>query len=75
MIDVDLLNSKQLRKRLNVSYQTIINWRKDGMPCIKIGYNMIRFNLSEVMQWLETRNKGLKNEQISEAPGASILPG
>lgn len=52
----NLLSTKELAKYLSVSIKTIYNWNDKGMPHKKIGYNVIRYNLDEVMNWLDEYN-------------------
>lgn len=42
-------------KILQVSEMTIVRWKKLGMPHMKLGYRMCRFDLEEVMQWVKTK--------------------
>jgi len=49
-----LMTSLELSKYFSVTQQTIANWRKEGMPSIKIG-RYYRFDLNKVMEWLEER--------------------
>ena len=39
-----------------VTRQTIYDWQKQGMPFEKIGKKMLRYNIQEVRQWLNTRS-------------------
>ena len=54
-----LLTTKELMEYFNVTRGTIINWRKEGMPYKKYG-TIVRFDLDEVMEWLDKRNGGKK---------------
>lgn len=51
----DNMTSAELAAYLNVTQRTIQNWRYNGMPCQKLGYNLVRFDLDEVMEWLRNR--------------------
>lgn len=55
-----LLTSKDLEEHLSVSRWTIIDWRKSGMPFLKLN-RVVRFDLDKVMEWLE--EEGNKNEE------------
>ena len=52
----ELLTTEELCKMLKVSRVTIHNWRKKGLPCIKIG-KTIRYDYEEVMEWIESKNE------------------
>lgn len=51
----NLLSKQQLSEHLQVSVTTIDRWRKQGLPCTRVGVKLIRFDLSEVNEWLEKR--------------------
>lgn len=51
----NLLSKKQLSERLQVSVTTIDRWRKQGLPYKRAGVKLVRFDLSEVNEWLEQR--------------------
>lgn len=51
----NLLSKKQLSERLHVSVSTIDRWRKQGMPYKRTGVKLVRFELSEVQEWLDQR--------------------
>tara|TARA_R100000808_G_scaffold8971_1_gene25008 strand:+ start:113 stop:313 length:201 start_codon:yes stop_codon:yes gene_type:complete len=57
-----LLTTLQLAKTLQVSRQSIINWRKEGMPVAICTGNMVRFVLSDVVYWLNNRKTKRDNE-------------
>lgn len=48
----------ELAKFLKISRSTIDRWRKEGMPCYKIG-NGVRFVEPEVTEWIQ-RHKSHK---------------
>jgi excisionase family DNA binding protein len=49
-----LLTIIELMEVLKVSRGTINNWRKKGMPYLK-GEKSVRFNESDVMEWLNAK--------------------
>lgn len=57
----ELLTVKELEQILKVSRQTILAWRKNGLPSKKIG-TRVRFNLSDVNKWIEQQNGVGPNE-------------
>lgn len=58
MKDKKLISTKELSEILGVHIQTIYNWVKEGMPRMKMGYNLVRYDLDEVMKWIENRGNG-----------------
>jgi excisionase family DNA binding protein len=50
------LTLEELCQELNIKANrtTAWRWRKDGMPCIKIG-NQIRYDKEEVVKWLKEK--------------------
>lgn len=56
-----LLTTKDLQEVLQVTRQSLYNWREEGMPHIMVG-SLVRYELDEVMKWLKEQNK--KEEQL-----------
>jgi len=56
-MNIDLITSKQLIKALGIGRSTLYRWLDIGMPHIKLGPKMFRFNLAEVIAWREGLNK------------------
>lgn len=58
-----LLNAKELAGYFGVSRGTIVNWKKRGMPFLKICTN-VRYDLTAVMKWVKEQqlceNRGTK---------------
>jgi excisionase family DNA binding protein len=52
----ELLTTEQLADRLKVSRITIVRWRKKGLPTKKINGYSVRFDIAEVMQWINKQN-------------------
>jgi excisionase family DNA binding protein len=50
-----LLTEKELQEKLNVSRQTLVRLRKQGLPYRKVGLRSIRYDEKEVMTWIEKR--------------------
>ena len=52
---MEYLNVKQLKKVLGVSRGTIENNMKKGMPFIKLGERVLRFDEMEVKEWISEK--------------------
>ena len=48
------LTSKDLEKKYQISRSTVDNWKKEGLPHIKIGRS-VRFDEAEVDKWINKR--------------------
>ena len=48
-----LATTKDLMEKYQVTRGTINNWRKEGLPSIKIG-GVVRFDIEVVDNWVET---------------------
>jgi excisionase family DNA binding protein len=48
------LTSKDLEKKYQISRSTVDNWKKEGLPFIKIGRS-VRFDEKEVDKWINKR--------------------
>ena len=53
---ITMIKTKDLIKIYNVHRNTILRWRKLGMPHTNIG-RVVRYNLNEVAEWLKNYNK------------------
>lgn len=52
-----LITSKELQEIYKISRATVDRWRKEGMPCIKVGRG-VRFDEDAVMAWIECNKQG-----------------
>ena len=52
----EMMNAEELARRLNKHINTIYNWIKKGMPCIKTEKDYL-INYDEVIEWLKSRDK------------------
>ena len=51
----EIIDSKELMRRLNISHPTLIRWKDKGkIPSIKFG-GTVRFNYPEVLKSLEAK--------------------
>lgn len=51
------LTERELCELLKVKRVFVYNCRKQGMPCVRLGVKLIRYNLDEVLRWLNERAK------------------
>jgi len=58
-LNLEILTTKELMEKLKVSRKTISNWLNEGMPCIRLGKKLIRYELNEVIDYLEKRGEQL----------------
>ena len=47
-----LLSDTVKKEYLNISNNTLDNWIKRGLPCIKVG-KTVRFSKTEINRWLQ----------------------
>lgn len=52
----EFITVRQLEEHLKVSRITIYQWRKQGMPYMKINKS-VRFRLSDVIAWIDEKQK------------------
>jgi excisionase family DNA binding protein len=57
----ELLTTLELAEKLKVTRQCIYNWRKQGLPALKIG-RAVRFDLQAVNEWINKHNEAGENE-------------
>lgn len=56
LLEEDILTKEDLAKLLKVTVRTIDRLRKEGLPFLKVG-NQIRFDKSDVINWLKKNGK------------------
>ncbi len=59
-----LLTTTQLSKLLNANRRTILNFAQKGMPHYRVGDKFIRYDITEVKQWL--REQQIVVESVEE---------
>jgi predicted DNA-binding transcriptional regulator AlpA len=52
-----LLNNDGVMKLLGISRQTLYNYRKKGMPHVKLSERLIRYRRDDVLRWMNSQNK------------------
>lgn len=53
---VRMLTREDLARELKVHPNTVDNWRKQGLPCVKINKS-VRFDLQDVIDWLKENSE------------------
>lgn len=56
-----LMTSSEIAEYFSVTMQTVYNWRKEGVPSIRIGHEY-RYDLLKVMEWVSKRNEVKKED-------------
>lgn len=53
MLEDIWLCTKELARKLGLSYRTLENWRQRNMgpPYTRLGRKIVRYNLAEVREW------------------------
>ena len=54
---VRLLTTAEMMRELSVSRPTLYAWRCAGMPYVPLGVRSVRYNLADVLEWLEGRKR------------------
>lgn len=54
---VNLLTTKELAESLSVSEKTIHDWKDNGMPYIRLGQRIIRYDFDKVIKWFKDKNE------------------
>jgi excisionase family DNA binding protein len=68
VVSEPLLTARQLAELLGFSAATIVDWAEAGsVPAFKVG-GRLRFRMSEVEAWLETKRAGAGREEVSPTP-------
>jgi len=52
---IRFMTTQQVCAELGVDRQCLLRWRNQGMPYIPLGTRMVRYNLYDVLEWLEAR--------------------
>jgi predicted DNA-binding transcriptional regulator AlpA len=60
-----VLTAEELQQALKISRTTLYRLRKAGLPHRKLSYRVIRYDLVEVLEWLEKNGSqyGIKGDE------------
>jgi excisionase family DNA binding protein len=53
----EFLTAGELAQALKIKTPTVRLWTAMGMPCLRCGGRLVRFQLAEVVAWLKSRSK------------------
>lgn len=68
--DEELIDGREVARRLGVSYNTLLRWRKaEKVPGVKLSKKVLRFNLRQVAEAL-----GIAVETVVDAQAAAGVP-
>ena len=56
-MQVEILTAQELAKKLKVSLPAVRRWTLDGMPALRLGGRLVRFEFEKALHWLERRSK------------------
>ncbi len=63
-----LINSRELARRLNVSVGTIRRWARDGViPCVRPSRRVVRFDLADVQRAASLNHQSAETEGTTDA--------
>lgn len=60
-MQVEILTAQELAKKLKVSLPAVRRWTLDGMPCMRLGGRLVRFELEKALAWLQRKQQELKS--------------
>ena len=73
-----LLTKQELAPQISLGVRTIENEMAIGMPHLRLSYRCVRFNLDEVVAWLERKYRIVRRGPVGRFGGrdsvASMLP-
>lgn len=67
----DVLTQKDLAKKLNITEQTISQWRAKGMPYVKIG-KLVFILQNSFLKWMKKIETTDKEKKLQDAPGDDL---
>jgi excisionase family DNA binding protein len=51
----EIFTADEIAKRLKVSKAAVRRWTREGMPCLRFGERLVRFELASTLSWLQSR--------------------
>ena len=61
-----LLTGREIRRRLGISEWTLRRMIGEGMPMIRLGYNVYRYRWADVSRWVEQYNAASQPDVAKE---------
>ncbi|MFD1772354.1 helix-turn-helix transcriptional regulator [Paenibacillus rhizophilus] len=53
----NLVPASKVCQKYNISRRTLNYWLNDGLPCYRLGYRLLRFDMEAVNGWIRQNNK------------------
>jgi phage terminase Nu1 subunit (DNA packaging protein) len=53
----EILTADEFAKKAKVSKAAVRRWTCEGMPCLRLGGRLVRFEFGKALAWLEQRQK------------------
>lgn len=50
---MNLVKAKVVCDKFSISKRTLCYWKNEGLPSIQLGYNMVRYDLDAVTEWIQ----------------------
>ena len=58
-----LLTEKELSEVLGICRVTLFRFRREGMPYIRLGARLVRYDFKQVQEWFSNEGKEVKEPQ------------
>ena len=58
-----LLTEKELSEVLGICRVTLFRFRREGMPYIRLGARLVRYDIKQVQEWFSNEVKEVKEPQ------------
>jgi phage terminase Nu1 subunit (DNA packaging protein) len=53
----NLVTAKVICNKFSISKRTLCRWKNEGLPSIQLSYNMVRYDLEAVMNWVKAKSE------------------
>jgi len=51
----NLVKANAVCEKFNISKRTLCRWKNEGLPSITLSYNIVRYDLEAVMEWVKSK--------------------
>lgn len=62
MSDKEILTAEELAQKLKVSKAAVRRWTLCGIPCLRLGGRLVRFEFDKALAWLEQRQQASEQQ-------------